>query len=84
METTCPQMYLAQVVHVFLANNQPTKQNPPSTWDYTKPVFLLLPEELFTHPTVEHVLNVGQLQLGNTTEHISQINGCAQWFSLSI
>lgn len=84
METTCPQICLAQVVHVFLAKKQSTKQNPPGTWDYTKPVFLLLPEEQFTHPNVEHILNVCQLQLSNTTEHNSQINGCAQWFSLNI
>lgn len=84
METTCLQTCLAQVVHVFLAKKQPNKQNSPGTWDYTKPGFLLLLEEQFTHPNAEHILNVFQLQLSNATEHNSQINGCAQWFSLSI
>ena len=75
-----PRHILLKLFMCFLTKKKPTKQNPPGQLDYTKSVFLLLLEELFAHPNVEHVLNICQLQLGNAAEYSSQINGWAKWF----
>lgn len=77
MEATCPQTYLAEVVRVVFDK----KKNQPNKIHQVKWIIPnLVSSSCLRNYLHTRTWNICQLQLGNTTEHSSQINAWAKWF----